>query len=256
MPRRTRCVMVLPDLHIPHHDQAALDCVLQAYHILKPSEVVVLGDWLDCEAFSTHPRSSMAELSARRFVDDELLPCGEVLDKLQALGNRLVFIEGNHEQRIERFAVSLGNNLGGDIYRLMSPRHVFAQGRPNFQWVGYKEQLAHYAIAPDLWALHGWSFAKSAARIHQDRAVSVSVVYGHTHRQQSEARRDPASGRVLKAWSPGCLCKLQPIYAQNRPTSWVQGFSIVYLGRKTWTDYTVTIQDGACVLPSGRQIKA
>lgn len=254
--RRSRCVMVLPDLHIPHHDRAALACVLKAYEHLRPDEVVILGDWLDCEQFSTHPKSSMAEVRAHRFVDDELQPCIQTLDKLQAYGNKLVYIEGNHEQRIERFAISLGNGLGPELYALVCPRAIFAQGRKGFTWISYKSHLAHYEITPDLWALHGWSFAKSAARIHQDRAVSVSVVYGHTHRQQSEARRDPASGRVLKAWSPGCLCKLQPLYQQNLPTSWVQGFSIIYIGKSgRWTDYTVTIQDGECVLPDGRQIK-
>jgi len=254
--RRAKCVLVLPDLHIPHHDRAALACVFKAYEHLRPDEVVILGDWLDCEQFSTHPKSSMAEVRAHRFVDDELQPCIEALDRLQARGNSLVYIEGNHEQRIERFAISLGDGLGPELYALVCPRAIFAQGRKRFTWIPYKSQLAHYEITPDLWALHGWSFAKSAARIHQDRAVSVSVVYGHTHRQQSEARRDPASGRVLKAWSPGCLCKLQPLYRQNMPTSWVQGFSIVYIGSGgRWTDYTVTIQDGECVLPDGRQIK-
>ena len=252
----TRSVLVLPDLHIPHHDPAALDCVLQAYNYLKPQEVVVLGDWLDCEQFSSHPKSSFAEVRAHRFFEDELEPCIDVLNKLQKFGNKLVFVEGNHEQRIERWSLSLGNRLGQDIYKMISPYRNLAEGRKKFVWVPYKSQLAHYEIAPDLWALHGWSFAKSAARIHQDRAVSVSVVYGHTHRQQSEARRDPATGRVLKAWSPGCLSKLQPLYAQNTPTSWVQGFSIVYVGKDTWTDYTVTIQQGTCVLPDGKLISA
>lgn len=248
--------MVLPDLHVPHHDRAALACVLRAYEILKPDEVVVLGDWLDCESFSRHPRGSMAELRAHKFIDEEVAPCVEILDKLQANENKLVYVEGNHEQRIERFAAALGNDLGRDIYSLISPERLLRANRKNFVWIPYTSELAHYEITPDLWALHGWSFAKSAARIHLDRAVSVSIVYGHTHRQQSEARRDPASGRVLKAWSPGCLSKLQPIYRQNLPTSWVHGFSLVYVGANGWTEYTVTIDSGSCVLPDGREIKA
>ena len=253
--KKARCVMVLPDLHIPYHDRAALACVERAYALLKPDEVVILGDWLDCEAFSAHPKTSLAELQAHKFIDDEMRPCRELLGRLQKHGNALTYIEGNHEARIERFAVSLGGNLGPDLYALISPRAIFGEGRKRWTWIPYKSELAHYEITPDLWALHGWSHAKSAARVHQDRAVSVSVVYGHTHRQQSEARRDPATGRVLKSWSPGCLCKLQPLYAQNQPTSWVQGFSIVYIGRQSWTDYTVTIQNGTCVLPDGRQVK-
>ena len=253
--KRAKLVLVLPDLHIPHHDEAALSCVLQAYKLLKPDEVVVLGDWLDCETFSSHPKSSMAELRAHKFIDDELTPCRKILDQLQAHKNALVYVEGNHEQRIERFAVALGGSLGPDIYNLVSPARLLGAGRNKWTWIPYTSELAHYKITDDLWAIHGWSFAKSAARVHQDRAVSVSIVHGHTHRQQSEARRDPANGKVLKAWSPGCLSKLQPLYRQQHPTSWVHGFSLVYIGPRSWTDYTVTIHDGECVLPDGRLIK-
>jgi len=247
-------VMVLPDLHIPHHDETALACVMAAYRILKPRRVVVLGDWLDCEQFSSHGTSSMAELRAHRFVDDELDPCRRVLDKLQKYNNELVFIEGNHEQRIERWAAQWGQRLGPDIYKMIAPRKLLGDGRKKFTWVPYKGHLSRYEITPDLWAIHGWSFAKSAARVHQEKAVSVSVVHGHTHRQQMETRRDPANGRILKAWSPGCLCKLQPLYRANNPTAWVHGFSLIYIGRKSWTEYTITIKDGVCVLPDGREI--
>lgn len=254
--RKSRLVMVLPDLHVPHHDPAALGCVLKAYEALRPEEVVVLGDWLDCEAFSSHPRSSMGELIAHRFIDNEVAECVEILDSLQKYRNHLAFVEGNHEQRVERWAAALGNDLGKSLYELISPAHLLSKGRSNFTWVGYTSELAHYEIAPDLWALHGWSFAKNAARIHLDRAITVSIVYGHTHRQQSESRRDPATGRILKSWSPGCLSKLQPIYRQNMPTTWVHGFSLVYVGESGWTEYTITIDRGSCVLPDGTEIKA
>jgi predicted phosphodiesterase len=246
--------MILPDAHIPNHDEKAMACVLEAYRILKPKRVVVLGDWLDCEQFSSHGVSTMAELRAHRFVDDELDPCRAILDKLQKNRNELIYIEGNHEARIERWAVQWGSRLGPDIYDLMAPRKLLGEGRKKFTWIPYKGQLSHYEITPDLWAIHGWSFAKRAAAIHQEKAVSVSIVHGHTHRQQSETRRDPTNNRVLKAWSPGCLSKLQPLYMANNPTAWVHGFSLVYVGRNSWTDYTITIQDGRCILPDGREV--
>jgi UDP-2,3-diacylglucosamine pyrophosphatase LpxH len=247
-------VMVLPDLHVPFHDEKALACVLAAYRQLRPQKVVVLGDWLDCEAFSSHGVSSMAELRAYRFLDDEVHPCNRILDQLQRFNNDLVFIEGNHEFRIERWAATMGAKLGPDLYKLVSPRRLLGEGRKKFTWVPYNEPLSHYKITPDLWALHGWSFAKSAARVHQSKAVSVSVVHGHTHRMQMESRRDPSNGRILKAWSPGCLSKLQPLYRMQHPTEWVHGFSLIYVGQKSWTEYTITIENGKCVLPDGKEI--
>jgi predicted phosphodiesterase len=254
--------MVLPDLHIPHHDQGALSCVLHAYQFLKPDEVIVLGDWLDCEQFSSHGVQSMTELRAHRFIEDEVDPCRRVLDKLQKNNNRLVYVEGNHEQRIERWAASWGGRLGPDFYKLMAPRRLLGDDRKNFVWVPYADYLSHYEVTPALknstalWAVHGWSHSKQAAAAHLSKAISVSVVYGHTHRMQVETRRDPATGKILKSWSPGCLSKLQPLYRANNPTEWTHGFSLIYVGKNSWTDYNISIVNGKCVLPNGREIFA
>lgn len=257
----SRLVMVLPDLHIPHHDEKALACVLKAYQVLRPDEVVVLGDWLDCEQFSSHGVKTIVEMRAHRFIEDELEPCNAVLDKLQKYKNKLTYIEGNHEQRIERWAANWGQRLGPDLYKLMSPRKLIGEGRSNFTWVPYSGHLSHYEITPALekssalWAIHGWSHAKAAARIHLQKAVSVSVVFGHTHRVQSETIRNPTNGHYLTGWSPGCLSKLQPLYQLGNPTAWGHGFSLVYVGRKSWTEYTIKINDGKCVLPNGKEIE-
>jgi len=253
--------MVLPDLHIPEHDERALECVLKAYKYLRPDEVVILGDWADCGQFSSHGVQSLAELKAHRFVEDEIDPIKAVMDKLQKYKNKLVYIEGNHEWRVERWAAKWGGRLGPDFYNFMSPRKLLSEGRKKFTWIPYGDNLAHYQITPalqhssELWALHGWSHAKRASAIHLDRAVSVSIVHGHTHRMQMETRREPSTGRILKSWSPGCLSKLQPLYQANRPTQWTHGFSLVYIGQSSWTDYTVTIHNGQCVLPNGKEIK-
>lgn len=258
----SKLVMVLPDLHIPHHDEAALDCVLRAYNYLKPQEVVVLGDWMDCEQFSSHGVQSMAELRAHRFLEDEVAPTNEVLDKLQKFKNKLVFVEGNHEWRIERWAAKWGGRLGADFYKLMAPRKLLGEGRKNFTWIPYMDDLSHYEITPALknstalWAIHGWSHAKRAAAIHLEKALTVSIVHGHTHRAQSYAKRIPETGHVLKSWSPGCLSKLQPLYRINNPTEWTHGFSLVYVGKHSWTDYTVSIVNGKCVLPNGKEMAA
>lgn len=96
----------------------------------------------------------------------------------------------------------------------MTLRKLLGTGRKKFTWIPYRDPLAHYEItsalkyATALWAVHGWSFAKRASASHLDKAVSVSIAHGHTHRMQVETRREPSTGRILKNWSPGCLSKL------------------------------------------------
>lgn len=257
-PRRqgSHVVMVLPDLHFPQHDPRALACVLRAAQILKPRRVVVLGDWLDCDAFSRHPRNSLSEAVAANYLTEEINPCNEALDELQRWSKSLIFVEGNHEYRVERFAVSLGGALGSSVYDIISPQQLLSKGRESFTWVPYRKELSHYEITPNLWAVHGWNHSKHAADAHLRAIKTVSLVHGHTHRQQLMTTRNVVTGDVVKAWSPGCLSSLQPAYMHQSPTEWVHGFSIVFVGADPtdWTEYIVTIRNGRCILPDGTEV--
>lgn len=248
--------MVLPDLHIPHHDEEALEVVMRVHRLIRPEETVILGDWLDCAAFSSHAQASLAEERAHDFLADEIEPCNELLDRLERNTKRLVFIAGNHEHRVERACLRLGREMQA-VADLISPQRLLSRGRRRFTYIPYTDVLARYEITPDLWALHGWSHAKNAAREVLGAAMGRSVVYGHTHRAQMETSRDPGSNRVIKAWSPGCLAQLQPFYSHSRPTTHTHGFSIIFVNRErtSWTAYSPTIQQGSCVLPSGKIIR-
>lgn len=227
---------------------------MRALQILRPYRTVILGDWLDCDPFSTHGRSHL-DAKTETYRAAEVDPCNRLLDEVQAWSDELIFIEGNHEFRVERFCTGLGE-LGQDIHDLISPRTLLSAGRRHFTWVPYGDKLSHYEITPDLWAVHGWAHSKHAAARHLDLVRTVSIVHGHTHRQQLHSARDVTSGRVLKAWSPGCLSKLQPVYRHQQPTDWVHGFSLVYVGRDPldWTEYIVTIENGRCILPDGTEV--
>ncbi len=256
-------VVVLPDAHFPFHDKKAMSCALQAIQFLRPHRVVILGDWLDGAAFSSHGFNSVKDACPPEFLEHEVEPCRKFLDEIQKYCKELIFIEGNHENRVERWAANHGARLGPDIFKLISPQHLLGiktngKKRKNFYWVPYTDRLSHFAITPDLWAIHGWSTASYAAKVHQQRAVSVSVVFGHVHRAQSYARRDPVSNRILKAWSPGCLSELQASYMNQTVSDWVHGFSIVWVGSDPldWTEYSVTIQNGRAIMPDGTELLA
>lgn len=251
-------VAILPDLHIPYQDKRALDCVMKALMYLRPYKTVILGDWLDCDSFSKHPKKSLREMKAARYKRDEIDPCNELLDEIQRWTIETKFVEGNHEFRVERFAVEFGSSLGPDIYDLMSPQTLLSAGRQNFEWIPYGDNLPHLEITPNLWAIHGWYHNRHSAAKHLDAAKTVSLVHGHTHRQQLAATRNIVTGDVHKAWSPGCLSQLQPTYMHQNPTEWVHGFSLVYVGADPldWTEYIITIENGRCILPDGKEIVA
>lgn len=236
--------LILPDLHLGHHDRGALRCVLRVYAALKPDRVVILGDWLDAHSWSDHPRTP-GETTAH-YIDDEVVPCRHILDRFD--DSQIVFCEGNHEERVRRWILKHGGPWT-DMEDQVLPEKLLA--RDNLEWVPYRE---FKELAPGLYACHGFSTAKDAARAHLRALPGASVVFGHTHRQQSVTQRDPISGRLLHSWCPGTLSELQPRWAKS-PTVWSHGFSLVYRGKSgAWTHYNVAIDNAKCVLPCGTTI--
>lgn len=259
-------VLCYPDVHFPYHDEAAVGCMLHVVELLKPEYVVGLGDLLDAGKFSSYPKKTLREAVTRNFKESEIKPANAMLDRIQRYAKKLVVIEGNHEARIEAMAARLGKDAPDlcdlispeELYDLISPKALLSAGRSNFTWVPYHDELSHYAIAKNLWAIHGTYFGTHAAYAHLQAYKPLSVIFGHIHRMQSYTTRDPMTRKVIKAWSPGCLSKLQPLYQMNSPTSWAHGISLIYVkdNRQEFTEYNCVIQDGEVVLPGGRTVKA
>lgn len=247
--------IVVPDIHIPHHDRRAVACLLAAIEAFQPQRVVFLGDVMDLERFTRFPRKSKVEDRASHYKLSEVDPCNRMLDFVQENSDSVDFLEGNHEFRVE--ARLMEYDLI-DLYDLVSPRRLLSEGRKNFTYTNYTQKpttpLPHVKIAHDLIAVHGWTYAKHAAARHVEIAKRYSIVHGDTHRQQSYLTRDPIDGISLKGWSPGSLCIAQPIWGHSAPTEWTQGFTFVWTSKnkRVWTDYTVQIRNGMCILPGGK----
>jgi len=226
-----------------------------------------LGDVLDCAIFSSHPKRKISENQTYDFKKLEVDPCNKMLDHVQK--NTKIhthFLGGNHEERIERWAVGAGA-VGESLYSSISPETTLAAGRKNFTYTPYSpttgDRLGFVQIVKPstqmtsggLVAVHGWSFAKHAAYVHLEKSRSQSIVFGHTHRAQTIVERDPWNGNPIKAFNPGTLSKLQPLYMTSNPSSWSHGFSIIYVGTRSWTEYCVGVNRGYAVLPDGTEVK-
>lgn len=265
--------LVLPDIHFPDHEPKALEIVKKVASILQPTNTLLLGDVLDCGIFSKHDRRTIRELADYDYQKLEVAPCNELLDYLQDNTKKMTyFLEGNHEQRIERWAVEVGR-AGQEIYKMIAPAEVLGKrnGNPrkNFKLIPYDvptgNRMGYVQIVPNhagmktggLVGIHGWSWAKNAARVHLEKSRSQSVVFGHTHRIQLEASRDPWTGKTILAFNPGTLSKLQPLYSTGgNPSEWSNGFALIYVGKTSWTQYIIPINsNGSCVLPDGREIR-
>lgn len=248
--------MICTDLHIPYQDDAALGCFKHAVQTVKPTGVVVIGDFIDCGPFGKHEPKTIEESQAYDFKKAEIDPANRLLDYFQKYTKKLVYLEGNHEARIEKSAARHGRLLQS-VYPLLSPRNLLGSGRKNFTWVPYladpKKSL--HSLAPGLYVCHGLSTSKYAATRHVERLKHYSCFFGHTHRCQWDTRRDTMKDDVHFAISSGCLSALQPFYMHSAPTEWVHGFGIVYVRKGKPTPYTVLIEHGEATLPGGKLVR-
>lgn len=232
-----QCVVLIPDIHWPHHDRHAVAAAIEICRRIRPDQIVVLGDALDCDQFSSHATKELIEQRSRSFLSDLNGFRRQVLDPLAAVTPYLVYLEGNHEQRVERWCT--GSDTQRAAWEALSPRLRYSDV---VHWIPYLGELTRYVVGRGLWAVHGWSHAAHAAATHLATAQSVSIVYGHTHRIEMASTRHHASGRLVSARSPGCLAKLKGW--QTSPISWGHGVCVAYTdGPRHWI-YTVEIHRG------------
>lgn len=257
-----RTLVCLPDIQAPFHDERALDVALQIVTAVGPDVVVMHGDNLDLPELSRFRKHPSFASSTQRAIDRMTLFCAEL--RAAAPAAEIVWIQGNHEARIEHYildnaAAAYGISRGQlpdedpqrpvlavpELCRLDESGVTYLGGYP----------ANDYWFQPNVRVVHGTYTGKSAP----DRylAEGTSVIWGHTHSQHF-SHRTLADGRRIYALSPGCLCSVDgevpgvmtgydfggPI---RRPVNWDQG---VLVGRgdgeQFWPEL-VPIVDGHAV---------
>ncbi len=267
---REDVTVILPDIHFPYEDKDCMSVVAQAIAHFRPARVVQLGDMLDCAAFSAHDGKTLDEMRGYDFEGMELEPARAFVRECLKHCGEFVYIQGNHEYRVERWLLRNPTPLAANAaWGSMRIEHLFnnvelgvAADRISFlPYQPAQKDAAHgYAVTPDSIAVHSWSIATHAAAQHLRIAKTMSVHFGDTHRRDNATTRDPFTGRIIEANSYGCLCKLIPLYATNgKPTEWVNGFGVLFQSDVDPMDWELSkpkIVNGRAILDGGLKISA
>lgn len=166
-------VLCVPDVHRPYHDERAFDLVLNIIDHRKPDYVVQLGDFGDFAAVASHPKKFGRE---ERF-ERELADVRNGVKCLQQATGRgqLVFLQGNHEERYERYAA-----LRAPAIESTLPAGRTLLGlRPQDRWVPYQSSIK---LGDCVTFVHDVGHSGKNATAQTLDAVGHCVVHGHTHR--------------------------------------------------------------------------
>jgi predicted phosphodiesterase len=230
---------IIPDSHGSYADQRAISALIGDLAKTSPDEIVMLGDHVDCGGFLAqhHTMGYVAETDYT--YEGDIAATNVFLDAIQkaAPKARIHYLEGNHEQRIEKWAVTqcLRNKKDADFLRKsFAPQYVLKLAE---RGVSYYRMAETYDGMPLPGVLklgkshfvHGIGASKHAADQHV-RRFNASVFYGHTHRAQATVIRTISTGEI-GAWSPGCLCRLQPLWMNQNIADWSHGYTLQFVSK-------------------------
>jgi hypothetical protein len=239
----------------PFHDRQALDVALQIAGDGDFDEVVYLGDLLDLNEwsdkflrepgfyFTTQPAIFEGHFWLREFVT--AAP--------KAVHKKL---EGNHEYRLAKMMIThLMAAYGlvsaeGVRFPVLSIENLLGLDKLGIEYIsGYPNNSTYIGCVR---AVHG-DIARRGSTETVKAAVADSeetVIMGHIHKIEWASRtiKDRKGQRVVSAFSPGCLCRVDYVVpGHSRNQQWQQGCAVVEWDGDDFAITPIVIQNGRAI---------
>lgn len=235
---RTETVRVYAgDLHGMRMDRQCVAAFLDDVRRLDPDEIVLGGDMLECGGhLAKHQPIGYVALCDYTYQED-VQATNWFLDELQAVAPHagIIYLEGNHEHRVERWCVdqAMANQRDAEFLRqVYGPATLLRLADRGIRY--YPQANVHSEGLTRGWVqrgkmclAHNLAEGKNAAAKAVDKA-GYNVTYFHTHSFDASPRVLPQVGLVI-AFSPGCLCEMQPMWRHSDPSGWNQGYDIDFI---------------------------
>lgn len=266
--------IIIPDIHSYQRDKKAFNAMMKALpHLAKIYNVtkfVQLGDALEVGEASTHPKSSIYERVPSYLdeitwvVDDFWKPAMRACPDANFYA-----LMGNHENRWDKKIAKqlMAKNLitqdyAQQMYQEYMPTDIYEDMGIHVTPYG-NESVGEgilELIPKKLLAIHGWSFSKHSSATHLGQLQGAySIVYGHTHRDQSHTVRNPVTRARVQAYSFGAIAKPEMKWHGGNPNDHVLGFGLVNVYGENFNMHSLAIHIGeddsrTLILPDGKVI--
>lgn len=245
------------DVHGCKMNPGAVSAFLADVRSLDPDEIILGGDITDCGGFLAqhHVMGYVAETDYSW--EEDIAAANQFLNDLQSAAPRarILFMEGNHENRPERWIITqtlrhskdaryLRSILGSDVMLRLKERGIqfFARNETH----GDCRQPG-FIRRDKCFFVHEISSSTNAAA-DALRKVAGNVVFFHTHRADAVTSFRPNVGDI-GAWNPGCLCEKRPMWQHTRVNDWTNGYAVQFVNRqKNFLHINVPIVDGQSLL--------
>jgi len=231
-------ILVISDLHLPYHDEKAIEVALLKGKAENVNIIILLGDLLDMYQLSQWVKDPKNPNMAT-----ELEICREFLQLLRKEfpDAEIIWKEGNHEARWQTYfyrnAPDVAVLPGMTVYDYMNVEQYGIQVIRDNRPINVSTLLLY----------HGHELPRGLTNpVNQARGqwlrATANMIAGHGHRTSTHIERS-ATGQIFSNWSIGCLCDLTPQYASIN--KWNHGFGILTQeGPKSFYFNNYSIHDG------------
>jgi hypothetical protein len=233
------------DLHYPKHSPKTWNAMMEFIKHVKPAGFIFGGDQFDNEEISHHTKGKPLYRERASFKRNTTNFTREILEPLErSLGDaQRVWHVGNHDDW-EHQLIEEQPELEGIIERVESMKLAER---------GWKVvPLGHCFKLGELNVIHGeilTGVGNQAGAYPAKKAIELyagNVLAGHTHAPQSFSKISPVEiKKKYMAWIAPILGATNPSYLRNRPTAWLNGFTVVELREKgLFNLYPIVVIDG------------
>lgn len=245
-PRSTKQAVAVYDLHYPKHDPPTVSAIFSYVKKNPPDIFIFGGDQFHFDCISHHTKSTPLYRTRRSYKNDiegfdrdVLIP----LERLLPRGCKKIWIIGNHE-RFEWDLIEEHPELEDAINHIKLLRleergweiiplgHTYRLGKLN---------VCHGEIVSGVGNQGPIMTARKALDLY-----AGNVLCGHTHSPQMFTKTSPVHERhKWQGYVSPIAGHVNPEYLRNRPTSWVNGFTIIdIISSGQFNVYLVNIIDG------------
>lgn len=213
-------------------------------------EIVLLGDYCDFYAVSRYPKDPRVGV----LLSEEIDSVRAGLDQLDSLfpEAKKVYLEGNHEARLESYLI----NQAPALFGVTECRELFGLSqRPKWTYIPFDRHQQYSVLGTPLLAFHRPK--ASSPKLHIARTL-VSSVYGDIHKIE-EARAKGLDGADYVAFCPGWLGDVRSRvfdYMASTP-QWQTGFAIVSVepNSNSFHHEIINIKDNYTAITHGKVFK-
>lgn len=220
-PKACDKLAVIGDLHIPFHDEDAIETALDKIEAENVDSILINGDLLDFYQLSFHEKDPR-KVRFKDEIEAGKQFFGYIRSRFPDIP--IYFIPGNHENRFERYLkIKSAELLDMDEFRLDV---ILRVAEHKIEYIPFRTKVVfgNYLIE------HGDKIPGAGGVVPARTALmkfKTNCIVNHFHKSSQSSQRiyGIEESNSIVGYSVGCLCDLHPDYMEVN--EWNHGFCIL-----------------------------